>query len=115
MNIMLGIMAFTLFFSASASAKDAVYERISLSQMVKTRALRWVEMSIPENMKVYELRRYHIKNQIIKFCVLDKDGQKKFTFSELDLEKIRNNVSSVLNIGKLEVLLKQKGKSSCDN
>ena len=88
-NLTLGIMAFLLFFSASASARDAVYEKLSLGEIVRTKCVRWVTISVPETMRIYELKRLHIKNQIIIFKVINSHGIEDFSFSEIDLETMK--------------------------
>lgn len=105
LNLSLGIMAFMLFFTASSSAKDAVYQKISLKELVQNRCVRWVNMSVPATKKVYELTRYHLKNQIIIFIVVDEEGRELFRFDELKLEKIRNFLPQSEEIGKIKGLL----------
>ena len=104
-NLSLGIMAFMLFFSASNSAKDAVYQKIALADLVKNRCVQWVYLSIPYNMRVYELKRYHIKNRVALFLVLDEEGQELFKFSELELEKINLQVPQDTQVWKLKKIL----------
>ena len=87
-NLTLGIMGFMLFFSSTASHREAVYEKLSLKELVKTKKVRWVTMSIPEDMAVFEVRRMHSKNQIAVFKVINKDGRETFSFTELDLERV---------------------------
>ena len=91
-NLTLGVMSFLLFFSASTSARDAVYERLSLGEIVRTKSVRWVTISVPESMRIYELRRLHIKNQIIVFKVMNEYGVENFSFSEIDLERLKFKV-----------------------
>jgi len=86
-NLTLGIMGFMMFFSASSSARDAVYEKLSLKELVTNKCVRWVTMSIPQSMRLYELRRLHIKNQIIEFKVMNASGKEEFSFTEIDLEE----------------------------
>ena len=92
-NLTLGVMGFMLFFSATASQREAVYEKLSLVELVKTKKVRWVTMSIPEDTAIYEVRRMHSKNQIAIFKVISKDGREIFSFNELDLERILASIN----------------------
>ena len=95
-NLTLGVMGFMLFFSATASQREAVYEKLSLVELVKTKKVRWVTMSIPEDTAIYEVRRMHSKNQIAIFKVISKDGREIFSFNELDLERILASINQDL-------------------
>jgi len=105
MNLSFGIMAFMLFFSASNSAKDAVYQKVSLEKLVQKRCVQWVNLSVPEHLKLYELRHYHVKNRVAVFIVLNSRGLESFRFSELDLEKININLSQSLEVKDLKYIL----------
>ena len=104
-NLSLGIMAFMLFFSASSSANDAVYQKIVLSNLVQTRAVQWVNFSVPKHFLVYQLRQYHIKNRVIVFSVIDEVGTEIFRFSELDLEREGIRISQTQKVGDLKKIL----------
>lgn len=92
-NLTLGIMGFMLYFTASSSSKEACYQKIKLSSLIKSRCVEWVEMSVPSTLRIYELKRRHIKNKITRFVVLDSDGKKLFEFNELDLESVEPYVN----------------------
>ena len=85
LNLSFGIMAFMLFFTASSAMQEATYQKIDLKTMACTKNMEWVIYSVPENMKIYELKKKHIKNKIILYIVLDAKGNLTFSFSELDL------------------------------
>lgn len=104
-NFSFGIMAFMLFFSASSSAKDAIYQKISLKALVQLRCVEWVTYSVPETKKLYELRRYHIKNRVVVFVVLDACGKEMFRFSELDLEQASVKLCESMQISELNKIL----------
>ena len=101
-NLTLGVMGFMLFFSATASQREAVYEKLSLVELVKTKKVRWVTMSIPEDTAIYEVRRMHSKNQIAIFKVISKDGREIFSFNELDLERILASINQDLLVKDLK-------------
>ena len=103
-NLSLGIMAFMLFFTASSSARDSVYQKISIHELVQNKPVKWVNMSVPANKKVYELNRYHIKNQIIIFIVIDKNGKEIFRFNELELENVRFRIIQSEEVGNIRGL-----------
>lgn len=84
-NLSLGVMAFFLLFTATSSAKDAVYQKIDITKLATTKSVRWVTVSVPKNVKVYELNRFHSKNRITEFIVIDENCNELFRFSELDL------------------------------
>lgn len=92
LNLSLGIMAFMLFFTASSNEKNAVYQRISLIKLVQKRPVKWTILSVPEETRVFELKRLHNKNCVSVFIVIDKRGHELFRFSELDLEKIESRI-----------------------
>lgn len=105
-NFSFGIMSFMLFFSASSSANEAVYQKISLRELVQSRCVEWVTYSVSETKKLYELRRYHIKNRVALFIVLDNAGREKFRFSELDLERVSVGMSEALELSELNKVLR---------
>ena len=104
-NLSFGIMAFMLFFSASNSAKYAVYQKISLQKLVQKRCVEWVQVSVPQDLKIYELRHYHVKNRVVVFVVLDGAGMEIFRFSQLDLEKLSTRIHQGLKVKEIQGLL----------
>lgn len=105
-NFSFGIMAFMLFFSASSSANEAVYQKISLKELVQSKCVKWVIYSVPETKRLYELRHYHIKNQVAIFIVLNGCGKEMFRFSELDLEQISVKTYESMQISELNNFFK---------
>lgn len=87
-NLTFGIMAFMLYFTASSNFKDATYQKIELSSLVKEKFVEWVFMSVPETSKIYELRKRHVKNKVIVFLVLDAENNISYTINELELENL---------------------------
>lgn len=106
-NLTLGIMGFLLFFSASASQRDAVYEKLSLLEMVKTKKVRWGVVSVPFDMPIYELRRLHTKNQVTVFKIINKDGMEEFSFSELELERVLVFITQDMKVGSVKRYIDQ--------
>lgn len=104
-NLTLGIMAFFLFFTATSSAKDAVYQKISLEKLIQSRGVQWFFLSVPQNFKVFELKKFHIKNRVAVFIVIDYYGKEMFRFSELELEKISSRISQVSELAELKRFL----------
>lgn len=107
-NLSLGIMSFVLFFSASNSARDAVYQKISLVQLVQKRCVEWVIISVPEDIFLYQLRHYYIKNKVVKFIVLNGCGEASFSFSQLDLERILWREKQSMKVCELKDLIDKK-------
>ena len=105
-NITLGIMGFLLFFSASSSKRDAVYEKVSLSKMVKSKKITWGMASVPFDMPLYELRRQHSRNQITEYKVINEKGDVEFSFSELELEQILVELRQDMKVGELKKIIK---------
>ena len=107
-NMSLGIMSFVLFFSASNSAKDAVYQKISLAELVQKRCVEWVTISVPENTLLYKIRHYYVKNRVVKFVVLDNSGKEIFVFSQLDLERVWERVKQGTKVGEIKDIVGNK-------
>lgn len=105
-NFTLGIMGFMLFFSATASHREAVYEKLSIVEMVTNKKVRWGIMSVPFEMPLYEVRRFHTKNQVTIFNVINKDGLVDFSFSELDLERVITYMNQDQAVGEVKYHLK---------
>lgn len=104
-NITMGIMAFFLFFVATSSANDATYQKISLKKLITERCVRWDFMSVPNTYKIFELKKYHIKNCVIMFIVVDYMGREQFRFSEIDIEKIETRLKPTQLVGEIKRFL----------
>lgn len=101
-NLTLGVMAFMLFFTASSSAKDAVYQKVSLVNLIQKKAVQWGYISVPETMKIYELKKLHIKNRVFIFIVLNGLGNEVFRFSEIDLERIESRLEPTKKVSEIK-------------
>jgi len=111
-NLTFGIMAFMLYFSASSNFKEATYQKIKLSELVKDKCVEWVIMSVPEKMQCYELRKKHIKNKVIQFIVLDSDNKISHSFNELELEDVIVNINPTLPVKNLKNILLNNNNNS---
>lgn len=111
-NLSFGILAFMLYFTASSSMQELTYQKIDLEELVLSKSVEWVIMSIPEHTKLYEIRKKHIKNKVILFLVLDKCGKVSYSFSELDLKRVLLKTNEMITLKNLKQILYDNNNKS---